>query len=102
MLSGFSLSLCEEPASAAGGWKRSGSGLLNLSQAYFDNWVKGGSDALNWETRLEGDALLDRPEFTWESKGHALYGESKLAKLNSRKSSDELFLETVYTRKLNA
>ena len=102
VLFSFSTALHAESVTDTTSWKRTASGLLNLSQAYFDNWVKGGSDALNWETRLEGTAVLDRPDFTWESKARGMYGESKIASLNSRKTSDELYLETIYTRKLNA
>ncbi len=87
---------------SASGWKRTASGLANLSQSYFDNWTKGGSDALNWEINLAGSAVLDSTDYTWESKGKAAYGQTKIANLDARKSSDELALETIYTRKLNA
>jgi hypothetical protein len=82
-------------------WKRTLNGMANLSQSYFDNWTKGGTDALNWEIRFDASAVLDKPGYTWESKGKAAYGQAKLASLAPRKSSDELVLETIYTRKLN-
>lgn len=81
------------------GWKNSASGSLNLSQAYFDNWSKGGTDALNWELRLEGVALDKRQDYDWESKGKAVYGQSRLQGLGTRKAVDELMLETIYTYK---
>jgi hypothetical protein len=81
------------------GWKNSASGSLNLSQAYFDNWSKGGTDALSWELRLEGLALEKRENYDWESKGKAVFGQSHLQGLGTRKAVDELMLETIYTYK---
>jgi hypothetical protein len=81
------------------GWKNSAAGSLNLSQAYFDNWSKGGTDALTWELRLEGAALEKRERYDWESKGKAVYGQSRLQGLGTRKAVDELMLETIYTYK---
>jgi hypothetical protein len=81
------------------GWKNSAAGSLNLSQAYFDNWSKGGTDALTWEIRFEGAALEKRERYDWESKGKAVYGQSRLQGLGTRKAVDELMLETIYTYK---
>jgi hypothetical protein len=84
---------------AAFGWKRQAAGLFNLSEAYYDNWAKGGTDALTWETNLSGSANLVREKFTWENQAKAAYGRTKIQDLDSRKSSDEWSLETIYTRK---
>jgi hypothetical protein len=86
-------------ADTAYGWKNSALGNLNLSQAHFDNWSKGGTDALAWELRLEGRALKKEEATEWESKGKALYGQSRVEGLGVRKASDELTLETMYTYK---
>lgn len=79
------------------GWKNSAIGNLNLSQSHFDNWSKGGTDALAWELRLEGRALKKEEKSEWESKGKALFGQSRVEGLGVRKASDELTLETMYT-----
>lgn len=84
------------------GWNNSATGNLNLSQAYFDNWTKGGVNALSWESRLEGVALRKEADWNWESKGRALFGQSHLDGLGTRKASDELMAETIYTRHLSA
>jgi hypothetical protein len=84
------------------GWKRQFNGLLNLSQAYQDHWVKGGTDALAWEINLNGSAVLDRKDFIWESKAKATYGRTKIQAMASRKSTDEWSLESIYTRKFGA
>jgi hypothetical protein len=84
------------------GWNNSATGNLNLSQAYFDNWTKGGTNALSWESRLEGVALRKEADWNWESKGRALYGQSRLDDLGTRKAADELMVETIYTRNVSA
>lgn len=95
-----SLSFGEETAPAFG-WKNSANGNLNLNQAYFDNWTKGGTNALAWEARLEGIAKRTEASWEWENKGKAAFGQSRLGDLGTRKASDELSLETIYTRKVS-
>lgn len=82
------------------GWRHQFTGMLNLNQTYFDNWAKGGTDALAWELNLAGGAALEQQDFLWENTAKILYGQTKLADLGSRKSMDEWKLETIYTRKL--
>jgi hypothetical protein len=82
------------------GWKHQCSGLLNLSQAYYDKWAKGGTDALAYELNLGGSIALERADYQWETKAKAIYGRAKLGSLASRKSSDQFDFESVYTRLL--
>jgi hypothetical protein len=88
------------PSAPALGWRHQFAGLLNLSQVYFDNWAKGGTDALAWEINLNGGLALEREKFLWENTARIIYGQTKLSDLASRKSSDEWKLETIYTYKL--
>jgi hypothetical protein len=82
------------------GWKRQFNGLLNLSQAYYDNWTKGGTDALAYEWNFSASAVLNREKDQWENRAKAVYGRTKVGTLASRKSSDEIDLESIYTYKL--
>jgi hypothetical protein len=82
------------------GWSYKAGGLLNLSQAYYDNWAKGGDDAFAYQWNFNGEANLKREAYTWETKAKAIYGRTKLGDLGSRKSSDQFDFETVYTRLL--
>lgn len=84
------------------GWRHQFAGTLNLSQTYFDNWAKGGTDAFNWELNLAGGLALERERFLWENTGKILYGRTKISDLGSRKSVDEWKLETIYTHKLGS
>lgn len=100
------LSAQAQPAAVAAdsakyGWKRTFNGLLSLSQAKYSNWAKGGNDAMAYELNFNGTALLDREHDSWETKGKAVYGRTKVGDAGSRKSSDELNLETIYTYKLS-
>lgn len=90
----------ESADSTKNGWKRQFNGMLNLSQAYYDNWAKGGTDALTYEVNLGGEATYDQDKYQWDTKGKAVYGRTKVGSLASRKSSDELNLESIYTYKL--
>jgi hypothetical protein len=105
LIAGSALAVCAQAPSAPAdsvkfGWKRQFNGILNFSQAYYDNWTKGGTDALNYEMNLGGDALYDQEKYQWETKGKAVYGRIKQGSLASRKSADELNLESIYTYKL--
>lgn len=82
------------------GWRRQTTGMLNLSQSYYDNWVKGGTDALSWELNLQGAADREEETYLWENKAKVIYGRTKLGTAGSRKASDEWNLESIYTRKL--
>lgn len=84
------------------GWKTQTNGFFNLSQNYYDNWVKGGSNSMAWELHFDELAVLDMAKYTWENKGKAAYGRTQLGDLNSRKSVDELNLKSTYTYKLGA
>jgi Protein of unknown function (DUF3078) len=81
------------------GWKRSLTGNLNLSQSYYDNWSKGGTDALAWDLGFGGAANLMHEDYTWENSFFAAYGMTKVQALASRKSTDEWKVESIYTRK---
>lgn len=100
-LAAFSQASAQDSDVPPSPWKYTASGNLNLSQAYFDNWTKGGSNALAWESRLEGGALRTAEDWDWESKGKAVYGQSRLEGLGTRKAADELSFETIYTRKVS-
>lgn len=80
------------------GWKPSANGTLNLSQSYFDNWSKGGTNTMSWEGRLEGAVIRKEVDWDWETRARVAYGQSHLDGLGTRKASDELMFETVYTR----
>ncbi len=82
------------------GWSYKAAGQLNLNQAYYDNWAKGGDNSFAYEWNLNGMVLLSQAQYTWETNAKALYGRTKLGDLGSRKSADQWDIETIYTRLL--
>ncbi len=83
------------------GWQKDVIGSLNLTQAAFDNWTQGGENSLAWQLNLNAKFINDQAKFRWANTGKVAFGKSKIGDQESRKSVDEIRLETVYTYKLN-
>jgi hypothetical protein len=78
-------------------WKPNVIGQLNLTQNSFSNWTQGGTDSLSWQVNLlAGDNYTDA-DFIWVNSGKFAYGASKVGDQDSRKSADEIRLESVLT-----
>lgn len=82
------------------GWKKELVGNLNISQNSFDNWSQGGSNMLAWQLNLNGHFVENRKQYSWANHSKLVYGMSRIAGSEARKSVDEIKLGTVYTRKL--
>lgn len=93
----------EPPAQPAPqyGWKNEIIGNLNLTQASFSNWEQGGENTLAWQVNLSTNFTLDQETYNWKNTGKFTLGFAKIAGAEARKSSDEINLESVYTRKLS-
>ncbi len=97
-----------EPAPAAaaavpapkGPWKNEVVAKYNLNQSYLDNWAQGGDDTLSWQAGLYANFLRDGNRGAWKNSLKAVYGRTKTGGLKSNKTTDELFLETMYTFKM--
>lgn len=83
------------------GWKNEVIGNLNLTQATFDNWSQGGENTLAWQLNFNAKFIKDMEKYNWSNSGKLAFGKTKLGNQESRKSIDEIRLETVYTYKLN-
>ncbi|MFC1717764.1 DUF3078 domain-containing protein [Candidatus Poribacteria bacterium] len=79
------------------GWQKELVGNLNLTQTQFDNWTQGGEDAFAWQLNINSKALRDEEQYKWDNSGKVSYGQTKLADFESRKSVDEVRLESVFT-----
>ncbi len=78
------------------GWKKQVVGSLNLTQAQFDNWTQGGENTLAWQLNVNSSFTLHRERFDWSNTGKASYGQTKIGDFGTRKSADELRIESVY------
>jgi hypothetical protein len=99
MLTGTILSA--QTAASDLGWKKSVVGGLNLTQTSFDNWAQGGENSFAWQLNLNCNFTNNQEKYNWANSGKLTYGSLKTGKQASRKSIDEIKLESVYTYKLN-
>jgi len=90
-----------KPDSAKPAWESEIIGNLNLTQARFDNWEQGGENTLAWQLKLDSKFVRDAPKYNWSNSGKFTLGYAKVGDTEARKSSDEISLESVYTRKLS-
>ncbi|MBU2445170.1 MAG: DUF3078 domain-containing protein [Bacteroidetes bacterium] len=77
------------------GWKKSVISNLNLTQATFENWTAGGENTLAWQLNLNTDFTLDEEKYNWANKGKFNFGQTKVGDQDTRKSDDEINLESV-------
>jgi len=91
----------EKPEKPVYGWQNEVIGGFNLTQASFDNWSQGGDNTLAWQLNLSAKFNKDMEKYNWSNNGKVAFGKTKLGKQESRKSIDEIRLETVYSYKLN-
>ncbi len=84
------------------GWNNKLVGGLNMSQVTFDNWAKGGENAVTWQILFTGKFEKNHNRYKWLTAGKFNFGKTKLDGLEFRKSVDELRLETVFTYKIGS
>lgn len=82
------------------GWRNEIIGTLNLTQASFDNWTRGGENTLAWQVNLNSTFALKQEKFIWVNSAKFKFGLTKVGDTEARKSADEIKLESVYTRKI--
>jgi len=90
-------SLLAEEQEPEYGWKKELVGNLNFTQTAFDNWTQGGEDTLAWQLNINGKAVKSEKKYKWVNTEKIAYGMAKIGDINSRKSVDELKLESVFT-----
>jgi hypothetical protein len=82
------------------GWENSFIGTLNLTQTALSNWTQGGEDAWNWQLNLNASFVDKQENYKWANSGKILFGQTRIGSGGIKKTDDEIFIETVYTRKL--
>jgi hypothetical protein len=78
------------------GWKNEVLGSLNLTQTSFDNWSQGGENSLSWQLNLNAKFVDDQADHIWTNIGKFVFGQIRVGDQSSRKSVDEIMLETTY------
>ena len=82
------------------GWETKFIGTLNLAQTALSNWTQGGESSWNWQIDINGSFVDKQEHFDWSNTIKILYGKTQLGGKDPQKTTDEIFFETVYTRKI--
>ncbi len=77
------------------GWKNKAVGSLNLTQNSFDNWSQGGENSLAWQLNFNARFENNQEKYNWSNSLKLTYGMVKSGKEESKKSVDEIKLESV-------
>ena len=83
------------------GWHNTATGNMSFTQNAFDNWAQGGENSWSWQTDINSSAIHEQEKYQWSSAGKLSFGNTRVDKQDSRKSADELRLETVLTYRQN-
>lgn len=78
-------------------WQKEAVGSLSFSQAHFDNWAQGGENILAHQVDLNGKLIYNQEKFAWTSTGKIAFGNSKIGNGESKKTVDELRIESILT-----
>jgi len=90
----------KEPKEPQWGRQKEATAAVNMTQSGFDNYAQGGENSTAWQARLGLKFVNDREKFNWANTGKFEYGRNKAGKEESKKSVDELKIESVFTYKL--
>ena len=90
----------EEKEAPKYGWTKTAVGNINFTQSSFDNWTQGGENSWAWLLGFNAKAVNDQEKTNWATTGKLEYGQSKIGDTESKKSADEIFLESVLGYKL--
>lgn len=82
------------------GWQNNIVGTLNLTQVSFSNWSQGGENTFAWQMILDNKFVNDQEKYNWSTSGKFSFGKSKVGDSGTRKSIDEIKIESVLTYKL--
>ncbi len=96
-LVGVSLGLAQDEAAETPeyGWKNKAVGSLNLTQTSFDNWSQGGENSLAWQLNFNARFENNQEKYNWSNSLKLTYGMVKSGSEESKKSVDEIKLESV-------
>lgn len=89
----------DKPKAVVSPWFFSGTEHLQLSQAYLNNWVKGGESSVNLSSDLRFKAIYKNKKHEWESSGIHKIGILTSGETGRRLSDDIVELSSKYGHK---
>ena len=81
-------------------WKSTAVVNINFTQNHFDNWTQGGANSWSWQSDFLPKFVYEDSAFQWANTGKFSFGQAKVADAQSRKSADEIRLESLLTYKI--
>jgi len=78
-------------------WQKEAVGSLSFSQANFDNWTSGGENTLAYQADLNGKIIHNMSKSIWSNTGKIAYGNSKIGDAETKKTIDEIRIESKLT-----
>jgi len=75
-------------------------GSLNLTQSSFDNWTQGGENSFSWQLNFNMGLSWKYPQYDFSNTLKITYGKVRVGTAPSRKSVDEVKLESVFKYKI--
>jgi hypothetical protein len=81
------------------GWNPGGIVGINLSQVAFTNWAQGGSNSLAFSAFTKLGATYYNLPYKWKNKLNLAYGRSKIEDSGFRTTDNDIYFESVLSRK---
>jgi hypothetical protein len=78
------------------GWNNSLSSSFQMNQGQYRNWSEGGDNLVSATALLDGDFVYEWENMSLANAVKLGYGRTKIEKDPSRKSLDQIFLESMY------
>ena len=92
--------LFAQDETAKHGWQKEMAAGVTINQNSYDNWTKGGENSYSWQVNYHFKFENDREKTNWRNSGKFNYGMTKIGAEESKKSLDEIKIESVITYKL--
>ena len=92
----------EPDTMADGSWQSDIVGGFTLTQAQFDNWAQGGENTLAWQINFDSNFIYRTNKHKWTNNGDFKFGQARIGGTGTRKSSDEIRIESVYQYTIGA
>jgi hypothetical protein len=80
-------------------WTKKLIASVNFTQASFSNWASGGENSLAWQSTIKAELTRTEAGYEFVNKGRFSFGLSRVGNTGTRKSADEIHLESVFTLK---
>jgi len=82
------------------GWNMTGVVGLNISQTSYTDWAQGGSNSLAYSAYTNIGGIYSNFPWKWKNRLMVVYGRTKLQDLGYRTTENDIYFESVISRKI--